>query len=381
MAGCESRALFRPRPGQRSRADRAEHLAVSSVGKPRCPRMMRSICAGVLVGAAALFSVARDGADRRAVRPARRVGKSQWSRSARTGAGGSPPASMQPSYIGMRGSEDLGGGLRAVYRLESYLRVDVGSGGGDGGDPFSGARGERRPVGTVRHDRARPQRRGRSGWRRPSSIRSANRAGSRPGCASTSAPRRHGRRHALEQLGLSTPTIRATRCACVFSVNCRRDDAEAMPEAAIQLRGSASAYITGPFAAAVVYERIRNSSRPLPAGFERQRVHAGRARRTTQDRARSTARPACRDRGRGRGRGRHLPARPRGAVRQQPDPGLLRELAVEGDCRRIHQQDLRRSATTFLSKNTDIYVAAMYEKADQPARRATPSPAASGMRF
>jgi predicted porin len=45
---------------------------------------------------------------------------------------------MSRSYLGFRGSEDLGGGLRAVYRLESYLTVDTGRTGGYGGGEFWG---------------------------------------------------------------------------------------------------------------------------------------------------------------------------------------------------------------------------------------------------
>ena len=45
---------------------------------------------------------------------------------------------MQFSFIGFRGSEDLGGGLRAVFRLESYVSVDSGSAGrsATATDPF-----------------------------------------------------------------------------------------------------------------------------------------------------------------------------------------------------------------------------------------------------
>jgi predicted porin len=43
---------------------------------------------------------------------------------------------LQRSFIGVRGSEDLGGGLRGVYRLESYLRVDTGEAGRSAGDAF-----------------------------------------------------------------------------------------------------------------------------------------------------------------------------------------------------------------------------------------------------
>lgn len=43
---------------------------------------------------------------------------------------------MTTSYIGYRGTEDLGGGLKAVFALESYLRVDAGQIGRFDGDPM-----------------------------------------------------------------------------------------------------------------------------------------------------------------------------------------------------------------------------------------------------
>ncbi len=44
--------------------------------------------------------------------------------------------SMSRSFIGLRGSDDLGGGLRSVYRLESYIRVDTGSAARNDADAF-----------------------------------------------------------------------------------------------------------------------------------------------------------------------------------------------------------------------------------------------------
>lgn len=45
---------------------------------------------------------------------------------------------MSRSYIGFRGAEDLGGGLRAVYKLESYVRVDSGLVGTEASGAFWG---------------------------------------------------------------------------------------------------------------------------------------------------------------------------------------------------------------------------------------------------
>jgi predicted porin len=43
---------------------------------------------------------------------------------------------MTTSYVGVRGSEDLGGGLSAVFRLEHFMRADTGSVGRFDGDAF-----------------------------------------------------------------------------------------------------------------------------------------------------------------------------------------------------------------------------------------------------
>ncbi|KQW42757.1 MULTISPECIES: porin [unclassified Roseateles] len=43
---------------------------------------------------------------------------------------------MTTSFIGFRGSEDLGGGLTATFQLESFLRADAGQSGRSATDPF-----------------------------------------------------------------------------------------------------------------------------------------------------------------------------------------------------------------------------------------------------
>ena len=43
---------------------------------------------------------------------------------------------MTTSYFGFSGTEDLGGGLSAQFRIESFMRADVGEAGRFGGDPF-----------------------------------------------------------------------------------------------------------------------------------------------------------------------------------------------------------------------------------------------------
>ena len=43
---------------------------------------------------------------------------------------------LQTSFWGVRGSEDLGGGLKAIFAIESFLRPDIGASGRFNGDTF-----------------------------------------------------------------------------------------------------------------------------------------------------------------------------------------------------------------------------------------------------
>ncbi|MBG9390496.1 porin [Caenimonas aquaedulcis] len=45
---------------------------------------------------------------------------------------------MTTSFLGFRGTEDLGGGLRAVFALETFIRADTGAIGRNDADPFWG---------------------------------------------------------------------------------------------------------------------------------------------------------------------------------------------------------------------------------------------------
>ena len=113
----------------------------------------------------------------------------------------------------------------------------------------------------------------------------------------------------------------------------------------------------------VVGERIRNSAQPLPPGFERQIVlqagatydfqfvrvygQVGRIKTEATDDARTDV----------------VPARRGGADRHRPDPRRLRPRSTR---RRRRTATTDRTASIgydyFLSKSTDIYVAALHEK-------------------
>ena len=118
---------------------------------------------------------------------------------------------LQRSFLGFRGAEDLGGGLRAVFKLESYFGVDNGDRGRDGNDVL-GPRVERRPVGSVRHDRPRPHRD--AAVPDDDELQSVRRI---VRLLAEHAPvfraRRDARRHAAGTTRSTTSTTRETRCA------------------------------------------------------------------------------------------------------------------------------------------------------------------------
>ena len=174
---------------------------------------------------------------------------------------------MTRSFLGFRGSEDLGGGLRAVYKLESYMRVDSGNSGRFDGDAFF----------------AREASVGLSGAFGTTVLgRSAS-----PLWLSTINFNPFG-----ESIGFS-PSVRQyfggavvgdTRWNNALSYNNNARDPlrinvaananETNPTASRgghNIGGSVS-YISGPFAATIAGEVIRNSALALPVGFESQNV-------------------------------------------------------------------------------------------------------------
>ncbi len=172
------------------------------------------------------------------------------------------------SFLGFRGSEDLGGGLRAVFRLESYVRVDAGAAGRNTGDGF---------------------------WSRESSVGLSGAFGTSvlgrnpsPLYLTTIAFNPFG-----EGFGFSPATrqyfgergvmLGDTRWNNSISYTNNTTDAPLrinfaanLPEEGVRTPppgrnfGASVSYITGPFAATVAVERIENSPLGIPAGFHRQ---------------------------------------------------------------------------------------------------------------
>jgi predicted porin len=176
---------------------------------------------------------------------------------------------LQRSFLGFRGSEDLGGGLHAVFRLESYVRVDTGAAGRVDGDSF---------------------------WSRETSVGLSGAFGTSvlgrnptPLYLTTIAFNPFGEGFGFspstrQYFGASGVVLGDSRWNNSISYTNNTTDAPLrihfsanLPEEAARTPapgrnfGASVSYITGPFAATVAVERIKNgSSQPLPAGFHQQ---------------------------------------------------------------------------------------------------------------
>jgi predicted porin len=233
-------------------------------------RMMRSICARALV-ALALFGAAGAGAQTAVL-----YGLLDASGSRIKPVGSDDHllhltnGNMQTSFIGVRGSEDLGGGLRAVYRLESFLRVDVGAAGRDLGDGFwarEASVGLSGSFGTTVLGRTPTPL-----WL---AMTSFNPFGESFGFSPTVRQYFGGAMLGDTRWDNSVWYTNNPRDPLRVVLSFNADDSTPGGENGHNV-GLSVSYITGPFAATVVAETIRNSSQPLPPGFDRQTVfHAG----------------------------------------------------------------------------------------------------------
>ena len=174
------------------------------------------------------------------------------------------------SFLGFRGSEDLGGGLRAVFKLESYLRVDSGSVGRFNGDSFF----------------ARESSVGLSGafgtsvlGRNPSPLYLTTIAFNPfgEGAGFSPATRQYfGDRGVMlgdtrwnNSISYTNNTTDAP-LRINFAANLPEENPRTPPPG--RNFGASASYITGPFAVTLAVERIENSPFAIPAGFHRQTV-------------------------------------------------------------------------------------------------------------
>jgi predicted porin len=174
---------------------------------------------------------------------------------------------MQQSFLGFRGAEDLGGGLKAVFKLESYLRAENGGIGRNPTDTFfarESSVGLSGAFGTTLL--------GRTVTPLYLATINFNPFGESEGF-SPSARQYFGSRGVVlgdSRWNSSINYINNTSDAPLrLNVAGSLAPQNGTPQPGHNWGGSAS-YITGPFAATLAYEKIRSSSQPLPTGFERQ---------------------------------------------------------------------------------------------------------------
>jgi predicted porin len=232
-------------------------------------RLVRSICA-VFCGAAALLGSAGANAQSALV-----YGLIDVSASHAKPVGGEATdqlesGGMQRSFLGFRGAEDLGGGLRVVYKLESFLGVENGTVGRNSSDAFfarESSAGLSGAFGTTLLGRTVS----------PLFLAAINfnPFGESAGFSPT-ARQYFGSRGAMlgdSRWNSSINYINNTSDAPLrLNVAGSLAPQDGTPQPGHSWGGSGS-YITGPFAATLAYEKIRSSSQPLPAGFERQEAY------------------------------------------------------------------------------------------------------------
>ena len=176
--------------------------------------------------------------------------------------------SMSRTFLGFRGTEDLGGGLRAVYRLESYFTIDTGSTGGYGGNAFwgrdanvglSGAFGSTvlgRNVSPLYLTTITFNPFGDSFGFSPSTRQYFG--GAVVGDRSWN--------NSVAYLNNPRDPLRVHLVA-----NARENNSSGVQDHGHNYGGSMS-YVSGPFAAGLAWEKIQNSALAVPAGFDRQTV-------------------------------------------------------------------------------------------------------------
>ena len=262
---------------------------------------------------------------------------------------------MSRSFIGFRGAEDLGGGLRAVFKLESYVRVDTGQSGNTNTDTFWGRDanvGLSGAFGTTVLGRNVT----------PLYLTTINfnpfgeSFGFSPSTRQYFAAAVLGDRSWNNSLSYTNSPKDPLRVH--FVVNTPEETGASTGRNS----GLSVAYITGPFAATLAAEQIKNSALPLPSGFERQTVIQagatydfklvrlyGQVGRVNTE-ATIDSRTVLYQLG--------------AAVPIQNSIILIAygRSQTRTDSSRITDQTFSLSYDYFLSKNTDVYVAALYEK-------------------
>jgi predicted porin len=173
---------------------------------------------------------------------------------------------LSPSFVGIRGSDDLGGGLHARFALETYVGIDTGTAGRSATDPFWGRSayvGLQGAFGTSVL--------GRSPTPLWQSTRLFNPFGDSVGFSPSI--RQYfggtvlGDSRWNNSVGFSGPEVESG-----LSYNVQFNPGEGNPGTGKNV-GANVLYVTGPLSATGAWQKVRNSTAPLPAGFEHQTTY------------------------------------------------------------------------------------------------------------
>jgi predicted porin len=174
---------------------------------------------------------------------------------------------MSTSFLGISGSDDLGGGLHARFGLEAYLRVDEGAAGRSAADPFWGRAayvGLQGAFGTSLIGRL------------PTLLWTSTRlfnpfadsVGFSPSIRQYFGGAVLGDSRWNNSVRYASPEVEDG-----LSYGAQFNAAENDPFATGKNVGVNFVYTSGPLAVTGVWQRVRNSTAPLPAGFVKQSTY------------------------------------------------------------------------------------------------------------
>jgi predicted porin len=178
---------------------------------------------------------------------------------------------MSRSYLGFRGAEDLGGGLRAVFKLETYLRLSDGEAGSYSGGAFWGRDsnvGLSGSFGTTVLGRTVT----------PFYLATVNFNPFGDSFAFSPSVRQYYAGALVSDRSWNNSVSYTNNLTDPLRISVAANEGQDPGEPGNQSHnyGGSAAYISGPFAVSLAAERVKNTPFAVPSGFQRQfAVQAG----------------------------------------------------------------------------------------------------------